>query len=133
MCGLSYVGDELKYIRTAPLNGKPIKCLDITEPLAGDSLDALIPKRKKPGEKSNDVSNGVISIGLASARNSDIKSVNKRTASDGGLEGSPIVKRPKKVTTEANGTNGTSTTNGTTAVNDTIVLDDDNAIVIDDD
>ena len=103
---------------------KPIKCRDISGPFKGLSLDALIPRKKKPGEEFKE-SNRVVPNGITmttSAPSSDIK--NKRTASEAQL--SPLPKRPKI----ANGTNGTTADNS-----DLIVVEDasNGAIVIDDD
>lgn len=106
---------------------KPIKCLDITGPFEGDSLDVHIPRRRKSVEEPKK-SNGVISNGTAvttPAPNSEGKP--KRPASEGANDGSPLTKRPKTV---PNGTNGT------TADNNVPILVEDSAngaILIDDD
>jgi len=110
------------------MDKKPIKCLDITGPFEGDSLDVLIPRRKKSVEEPKQ-SNGVVSNGTTSAPsapNSNGKSSIKRTASEGAQEGWPLTKRSKTIPID---------TTDTAAADAPILVEDsaNGAILIDDD
>lgn len=114
------------------MDDSPIKCLDITESTEVESLDALIPRRKKSIEEPKE-SNGVVPNGIdvtASIPISNGKPSTKRTASEGAHEGSPLTKRPKTIS------NGTTNANNASIADDAPILVEDSAngaIVIDDD
>jgi hypothetical protein len=112
------------------MDDKPVKSIDITGATEGLPSTSPIPRRQKA--PANPVeSNGVLINGNG-AESSNGGPSSKRTASEAIQDGSPLSKRPKTLSNDTNGSNGTDDISNQV---DHIVIDDstNGPIIINDD
>jgi len=105
------------------MDGTPVKSLDILPTVDKNILDALIPRRKLPA--ANPANGNILNGAATGSLNGN---VTKRPASDMAEVGSPLAKRPRRQSTDKI---GAGEINGKAV--EPILVDDNGAILIDDD